>query len=48
MHILTANHWTETGDPNGRFKGQTEGDNRDFNTSRKPYQLTEPLRAPKE
>jgi hypothetical protein len=25
MQMLTANHWTEHGDPNGRYRGRTEG-----------------------
>ena len=25
MQILTANHWTEIGDPNERVRGRTEG-----------------------
>jgi hypothetical protein len=25
MQILTANHWTEPRDPNGRVRGDTEG-----------------------
>jgi hypothetical protein len=24
MHILTANHWNEPGDPNGRVRGRSE------------------------
>jgi hypothetical protein len=26
MWMLTANHWTECGDPSGGVKGRTEGD----------------------
>jgi hypothetical protein len=27
--IITANHWIEPGDPNGRARGRTEGDEGD-------------------
>jgi len=32
MHILTANHWTGPGDPNGRVSGMAEGAEGDCNT----------------
>jgi hypothetical protein len=31
MHILTANHLIEVGDPYGRVRGRTEGDEGDYN-----------------
>jgi hypothetical protein len=31
MQILTANHWTELGDPNGKVRGRTKGSERDYN-----------------
>ena len=34
MQILTANHWTEPGDPNGRDRGRTEGVKWDCNPIR--------------
>jgi hypothetical protein len=31
MQTLTANHWTECGDPNGSDRGGTEGAERYYN-----------------
>lgn len=31
MQILTANHWTEPGNPNGRVRGRAEGAEGDHN-----------------
>jgi hypothetical protein len=31
MQILTANHWTESGEPNGGVRGRTEGAEGDCN-----------------
>jgi hypothetical protein len=36
MQILTANHGTEPGDPNGKVRGRTEGTEEDCNPTGKP------------
>ena len=36
MQILTANHWTEVRDPNGRVRGRIEGAEGDGNPIGRP------------
>jgi hypothetical protein len=49
MQILTANHWTEPGDLNGRVRGRTEGAEGDGNPIGKTTVSTNwMLRAPRD
>jgi hypothetical protein len=49
MQILTANNWTETGNPSGIVRRRTEGaEGIATPQEEQQYQLTGPLRAPRE
>jgi hypothetical protein len=48
MQILTAIHWTEPGESNGKVRGGTEGAEGDCNPIGRTISTNQTLRAPRD